>query len=90
MLFRPQWATMARIVEHQRPTWRTPLTLVILAAIGNALAAGSIKAAAAASGQITFPPGFEFTHRSSNPFQQAARPPIMPPSVICCPPWVRP
>lgn len=71
-LFRPR-ATMARIVEHQRPTWRTPLTLVMLAAIGNALVAGSIKAAAAASGQITFPPGFEYyTPEQQAQFQQAA------------------
>jgi hypothetical protein len=72
MLVRPR-ATLARIVANQHPTWRTPLVLLMLAAIGSALAAGSIKAAAAAAGEITFPPGFEFyTPEQQAQFQQAA------------------
>lgn len=72
MFLRPR-ATLARIVGNQHATWRTPLFLTMLAAVGNAVVAGSIKAAAAAAGQITFPPGFEFyTPEQQAQFQQAA------------------
>lgn len=72
VLFRPR-ATLSRIVANHRPTWRTPLVLLMLAAAGNALAAGTIKAAAAAAGEITLPPGFEFyTPEQQAQFQQAA------------------
>jgi len=72
VLLRPR-ATLARIVANSHPTWRTPLVLLMLAAAGNALAAGTIKAAAAAAGEITFPPGFEYyTPEQQAQFQQAA------------------
>lgn len=72
MFFRPR-ATLARIAGNAHATWRTPLFLIMLAAVANALVAGSIKAAAAATGQITFPPGFEFyTPEQQAQFQQAA------------------
>lgn len=71
-LFRPRSA-LARVVDNPHPTWRTPLVLVMLAAAGNAVAAGTIKAAAAAAGEITLPPGFEFyTPEQQAQFQQAA------------------
>lgn len=66
-------ATLARIVGNAHTIWRTPLLLIMLAAVASALVAGSIKAAAAATGQITFPPGFEFyTPEQQAQFQQAA------------------
>lgn len=72
MFLRPR-ATLARIVGSPHATWRTPLLLIMLAAVANAVVAGSIKAAAAATGQITFPPGFEFyTPEQQAQFQQAA------------------
>lgn len=72
VLFRPR-STFARIVENNHATWRTPLTLLILASIVSALIAGSIKAAAAAAGELTFPPGFEYyTPEQQAQFQQAA------------------
>lgn len=72
VFFRPR-ATLGRIIENHYPTWRTPLTLLILAAVAFALVAGSIKAAAAAAGEITFPSGFEYyTPEQQAQFQQAA------------------
>lgn len=72
VLIRPR-ATLARIVANPHPTWRTPLLLVILGAILATVVAGSIKAAAAAAGQITLPPNFEFyTPEQQAQFQQAA------------------
>lgn len=72
LLIRPR-TTMGRIVSNAHSTWRTPLLLIILAAIVSSLVAGSIKAAAAAAGEITFPPGFEFyTPEQQAQFQQAA------------------
>ena len=72
VLFRPR-STLARIVENNQATWRTPIALLILASTVFALVAGSIKAAAAAAGEVTFPPGFEFyTPEQQAQFQQAA------------------
>lgn len=72
VLIRPR-QTLARIIELNRPMWRTPLLLVILAAVIAAVVAGSIKAAAAASGQMNLPPDFEFyTPEMQAQFMQAA------------------
>lgn len=72
ILFRPR-ATMRRIVENAHPTSRTPLTLVVLAAVIHALVAGSIRAAAAAAGEVSLPQGFEFyTPEQQAQFMQAA------------------
>ena len=68
VLLRPR-ATLAHITANPRPTWRTPLLLLMLVAAGNAVVAGTIKAAAAAAGEITFPPGFEYY----TPEQQATK-----------------
>lgn len=72
VLIRPR-AAMARIVESNRAIWRTPLFLIILAAVAQALVAGSIKAAAAASGELALPPDFEFyAPEQQAQFMQAA------------------
>ncbi len=72
VLFRPR-ATLARIVENNYPTWRAPLVLLMLAAVIASVVAGSIKAAAAAAGEVTLPPGFEFyTPEQQAQFLQAA------------------
>ena len=72
ILFRPR-ATMRRIVENAHPTSRTPLTLVVLVAVIHALVAGSIRAAAAAAGEVSLPQGFEFyTPEQQAQFMQAA------------------
>lgn len=72
VLFRPR-VGLARVVESSGPVWRAPLMLLLLAAVGYALVAGSIKAAAAAAGELTLPPGFEFyTPEQQAQFMQAA------------------
>lgn len=72
ILFRPR-ATLARVVESDRPIWRAPILLLVLAAVAHALVAGSLKAAAAAAGELTLPPGFEFyTPEQQAQFMQAA------------------
>jgi hypothetical protein len=72
VLFRPR-AALTQIVENNRPSWRTPIMLLILAAVVSAVVAGSIKAAAAATGEIALPPDFEFlTPEQQAQFQQAA------------------
>ena len=59
VLIRPRKA-MDRIVKINRPAWRTPLLLIVLAAVIAAVVAGSIKAAAASAGELNLPPDFEF------------------------------
>jgi hypothetical protein len=72
VLFRPR-TTLGRIVAHHKPIWRAPLVLLILAAVASALVAGSIAARAAAAGQPTLPPDFEFlTPEQQAQFLQAA------------------
>lgn len=72
LLFRPR-AALGRIVANNNPTWRTPIALRIVGAIVLALVAGSIKAAAGAAGEVTFPPNFEFyTPEQQAQFMQAA------------------
>lgn len=72
VLIRPR-AAMARIVESNRAIWRTPLVLLMVAAVAQALLAGSLKAAAAAGGELTLPPDFEFyAPEQQAQFMQAA------------------
>ena len=70
-LFQPR-QTFARIAAADRSMVSTPLFVLILLAVIAALLAGSIKEVAAASGQVTLPPGFEwYTPEQQAQFQQA-------------------
>lgn len=70
-LFQPR-QTFTRIAANAAGTWLTPITLLTLAALIRVIVAGSIKQAAAAAGQVTLPPGFEFyTPEQQAQFQQA-------------------
>jgi len=71
-LIRPRMA-LARVVEQNRPNWRTPIVLLLLATVIHALVAGSINAAARAAGEIVLPPNFQYyTPEQQAQFQQAA------------------
>jgi hypothetical protein len=64
--------TFARIVASEASSWLTPVVVLMLTALVRVVVAGSIKQAAAATGQITLPPGFEFyTPEQQAQFQQA-------------------
>lgn len=70
-LFQPR-QTFARIVAIDRGLVSTPLVVLIVLSILSALLAGAIKEAAAASGQVTLPPGFEwYTPEQQAQFMQA-------------------
>ena len=70
-LFQPRQA-FSRIVAAERGLVSTPLFLLILLAVLSALLAGSIREVAAAGGQITLPPGFEwYTPEQQAQFMQA-------------------
>lgn len=70
-LFRPR-RTFSRIVSNEAAVWQTPIALLTLSTLIHTLVAGGIKQAAAASGQITLPPGFEYyTPEQQAQFQQA-------------------
>jgi hypothetical protein len=72
LFIRPR-ATLTRIAAHNRANWRTPITLLLLAAGARALVAGSLNAAARAGGEFSLPPGYEFyTPEQMAQFQQAA------------------
>ena len=72
LFIRPR-ATLARIVEEDRPSWRAPILLLLLATVVQALLAGSINAAARAGGELVLPPNFEFwTPEQQAQYQQAA------------------
>lgn len=72
VLFRPRRA-FAVITEAAESVSRTPLVLLIVSTLLRALVIGSIKQAAAASGQIQLPPGFEYyTPEQQAQFYQAA------------------
>lgn len=72
LLFRPR-ATLAAIVEEDRPLWLTPIALLLLATVVQSLLAGSINAAARAGGELVLPPNFEFwTAEQQAQYQQAA------------------
>ena len=71
VLFQPR-RTFARIVELDTAVWHTPILILILTGLVRTLVQGGLKAAAAASGQISFPPGWEFyTPEQQAQFQQA-------------------
>jgi hypothetical protein len=70
-LFRPR-KMFVRIAEMETAVWQTPI--IILASLGlvRALVAGGIRSAAAATGQIELPPGWEYyTPEQQAQFQQA-------------------
>lgn len=72
VLIRPRSA-MARVVEQNRPNWRAPIAVLLLATVIHALVAGSINAAARAAGEIVLPPNFQYyTPEQQAQFQQAA------------------
>jgi hypothetical protein len=72
LFLRPRRA-LAQVVEQNRPLWRTPILLLILATTARALLVGSINAAAKAGGEPVLPPGFEFyTPEQQAQFMQAA------------------
>jgi hypothetical protein len=65
-LFRPR-PTFAQIVSHPGDVWLTPILILVVASLVRVMVAGWLKQAAAASGQITLPPDFQFW----SPDQQA-------------------
>lgn len=72
LFIRPR-ATLNRVADQNRANWRTPIALLVLAAIIRALVAGSINAATNTGGEISLPPGYEFyTPEQMAQFQQAA------------------
>ncbi len=72
LFIRPR-ATLAAIVEEDRPLWLTPITLLLLATVAHALLAGSINAAARAGGEVVLPPNSEFwTAEQQAQYLQAA------------------
>lgn len=72
LLIRPR-ATLARLVEEDRPSWRAPILLLLLATIAHALLTGSINTAARAGGEVVLPPNSEFwTPEQQAQFLQAA------------------
>ncbi len=72
VLFRPRKA-FAEIAAATTSVSFTPIFLLVLSALVRTLVMGSIKEAAAASGQIQLPPGFEyFTPEQQAQFYQAA------------------
>jgi hypothetical protein len=71
VLFRPRRA-FNQIVELDTAVWHTPILILILTGLVRTLVDGGLKAAATASGQVTFPPGWEFyTPEQQAQFQQA-------------------
>lgn len=72
VLARPR-ATLAQIAEEMDGVWHTPIWFVAATTLLRTLVAGSLQAAAAATGQITLPPGFEYyTPEQQAQFMQAA------------------
>ncbi len=72
LFIRPR-ATLTQVVGQNRPLWRTPIALLVLATAIRALLVGSINAAAKAGGQPVLPSGFEFyTPEQQAQFMQAA------------------
>lgn len=71
VLFRPR-RIFDRVTAVSDATWQTPILILAAAAVIQSLVAGGIKQAAAASGQITLPPGFEYyTPEQQAQFYQA-------------------
>jgi hypothetical protein len=59
LLTRPR-ATFAKIAAAPRPSWLTPLLVLTLTGLLAVVVAGPIKVAAAQSGEVELPLGFEF------------------------------
>jgi len=72
LFFRPR-KTLTDIVATDRPLWRAPILLLLLATMAHALLAGSINAAARAGGEVVLPPNSEFwTPEQQAQYMQAA------------------
>jgi hypothetical protein len=70
-LFRPR-QTFPHIAQSAESVWLTPVALLMVTALLQVLISGAIKQAAAASGQIVYPPGFEwYTPEQQAQFHQA-------------------
>ena len=72
LLLRPR-QTLADVVAADRPLWRAPILLLLLATVAHALLTGSLAAAARAGGEVVLPPNSEFwTPEQQAQFLQAA------------------
>lgn len=70
-LFQPRRA-FAQIATAEKAVWQTPIAILAVTALIRTLVAGGIRQAAAAQGQITLPPGWEYyTPEQQAQFQQA-------------------
>lgn len=70
-LFSPR-RSFERITAASQSIWRTPIVVLLLLTLGRVWMTGNINKAAADSGQINYPPGFEFyTPEQQAQFQQA-------------------
>jgi hypothetical protein len=70
-LFRPR-ATFNQIANSVESVWLSPITLLIVTGLLHVLISGSIKQTAAESGQIVYPPGYEwYTPEQQAQFEQA-------------------
>jgi len=70
-LFRPR-QTFARIVSQETAVWLTPLVILSLTALLLVFDSGSIKQAAAATGQVSLPENFQYySPEQQAQFQQA-------------------
>jgi hypothetical protein len=58
-LFSPR-RTFAKIAEQAGDVWLTPLLILVVAALLRVAVAGPLKQAAAQSGQVQYPPDFQF------------------------------
>jgi hypothetical protein len=70
-LFQPRRA-FAQIAGAETAVWQTPIAILAVATLVRTLVAGGIRQAAAAMGQMTFPPGWEYyTPEQQAQFMQA-------------------
>jgi hypothetical protein len=70
-LFSPRRA-FERIASTTQTVWRTPVVILLLTTLGRIWVTGNLNKAAADSGQINYPQGFEFyTPEQQAQFQQA-------------------
>ena len=72
LIIRPR-ATLGLVAEATDGVWQTPLLLLAISGFLRTLVAGSLQAAAAVSGEIPLPPGFEYyTPEQQAQFMQAS------------------
>ena len=70
-LFQPRRA-FTEIAAADSAVWQTPILILALTGLMRTLVVGSLRAAAAASGEMQFPPGWEwYTPEQQAQFQQA-------------------